>query len=84
MWQISETDKEEIDIYEGVFCNLYAKDIFVVSIGNEDENSLVCVGTNSEFGNPRNNYIETIIDGIEVFKSVKDCLDKIQSWDGFY
>ena len=84
LWQISKSDEDELDIYEGVSSNLYIKEICVVSVGNKNVDSLVYIATNSEFGNPRKNYLETIIDGIVSFNGNKEWLDEVRSWDGFH
>ena len=81
--RISKSDEDELDIYEGVYSNLYTKEICVVSVGNEDVDSLLYIATNSEFGNPWENYLEIIIDGIRSFHGDKEWLDEVQSWIGF-
>ena len=82
--QISKSDGDELDIYEGVSSNLYIKEICVVSVGNKNVDSLLYIATNSEFGNPRKNYLETIIDGIVSFNGDKEWLDEVRSWGGFH
>ena len=84
LWQISKSDEDELDIYEGVSSNLYNKEICAVSVGNEKVDSLVYIATNSEFGSPRKNYLETIINGIVSFNGHKEWLDEVRSWSGFY
>lgn len=84
LWQISKSDEDELDIYEGVSSNLYTKEFSVVSVGNKNVDSLVYIATNSEYGNPRKNYLETIIDGIVSFNGDKEWLDEVRSWDGFH
>ena len=80
LWQISKSDEDELDIYEGVSSNLYTKENCNVSVGNENIDALVYIASNSEFGKPRKNYLETIIDGIVSFNGDKDWLDEVQSW----
>ncbi len=80
LWQISKSDEDELDIYEGVSSNLYTKENCNVSVGYENIDALVYIASNSEFGKPRKNYLETIIDGIISFNGDKDWLDEVQSW----
>ena len=80
LWQISKSDEDELDIYEGVSSNLYTKENCNVSVGYENIDALVYIASNSEFGKPRKNYLETIIDGIVSFNGDKDWLDEVQSW----
>ena len=80
LWQISKSDEDELDIYEVVSSNLYTKENCNVSVGYENIDALVYIASNSEFGKPRKNYLETIIDGIVSFNGDKDWLDEVQSW----
>ena len=80
LWQISKSDEEELDIYEGVSSNLYTKERCNVLVGDENLESLVYIATNSEFGKPRKNYLEIIINGIVSFNGDKEWLNEIQSW----
>ena len=80
LWQISKSDEDELDIYEGVSSNLYTKENCNVSVGYENIDALVYIASNSEFGKPRKNYLETIIDGIVSFNGDKEWLDEVQSW----
>ena len=80
LWQISKTDEDQLDIYEGVSSNLYTKESCNVSVGDENIDALVYIATNSDLGSPRKNYLETIIDGIVSFDGEKEWLYEIQSW----
>ncbi len=80
LWQISKSDEDELDIYEGVSSNLYTKENCNVSVSYDNIDALVYIASNSEFGKPRKNYLETIIDGIVSFNGDKDWLDEVQSW----
>ena len=80
LWEISKSDEDQLDIYEGVSSNLYTKESCNVSVGNENIDALVYIATNSKFGKPRKNYLETIIDGIVSFDGEKEWLHEIQSW----
>ena len=82
LWQISKSDEDELDIYEGVSSNLYTKERCNVSVVDENIDALVYIATNSELGSPRKNYLETITDGIVSFKADVNWIDEVQSWKG--
>ena len=82
LWQISKSDEDQLDIYEGVSSNLYTKESCNVSVGDENIDALVYIATNSKFGKPRKNYLETIVDGIVSFKADVNWIDEVQSWKG--
>ncbi len=80
LWQISKSDEDELDIYEGISSNLYTKESCNVSVGDENVDALVYIASNSEFGNPRKNYLEIIIDGIDSFNADINWMNEVQSW----
>ena len=80
LWQISKSDEDQLDIYEGVSSNLYTKESSNVSVGDENIDALVYIATNSEFGKPRKNYLEIIINGIVSFNGDEEWLNEIQFW----
>ena len=82
LWQISKSDEDQLDIYEGVSSNLYTKESCNVSVGDENIDALVYIATNSELGSPRKNYLETIINGIVSIKADVNWIDEVQSWKG--
>ena len=51
-------------------------------MGDENIDALVYIATNSKFGKPRKNYLETIVDGIVSFKADVNWIDEVQSWKG--
>lgn len=80
LWQISEIDESQLDKYEGVSSNLYRKEICTALVNDDPMKALVYVATDNSPGSPRENYLETILQGLDSFGVSEQWIEEIKSF----
>ncbi len=64
VYEISESDENSLDNYEGVQTGDYRKEMLKIEIGGERKECLVYVDPTEEEGRPKREYIDRINKGI--------------------
>ena len=64
VYDLTETDEQALDLYEGVAKGLYRKEMLTVEVNDEELLCLVYVDPTQAEGPPRPGYIATINQGI--------------------
>ncbi|MBI4245512.1 MAG: gamma-glutamylcyclotransferase [Planctomycetes bacterium] len=81
LWQISNSDEENLDLYEGVRSKLYnKKDIVVITPNNEKVTALVYIAEDNNIGKPRRIYIEKIIGAALDYKFPEAYVSELKQW----
>ena len=81
LWNISESDEEQLDRYEGVRKEFYRKS--TVSVGvheNQTVDALVYVASANEHGKPRPGYMETILRAATDLGFPTHVLEELRAW----
>ena len=78
LWQISEIDEIQLDKYEGVSSNLYRKEMCTALVKEDSVKALVYIANESSPGLARENYLETILQGLVSFNVSEQWIEEIK------
>lgn len=81
LWDISESDERNLDLYEGVAKGFYRKSEVVVALQQgQTVNGLVYVASSNKEGKPRPGYMEKIIRAAVGLRLPTQNLEELNSW----
>ena len=67
IWEITASDEEALDRYEGVRGGYYTKEYLTVEVDGEMKEALIYIMTPRPYGDPSDGYLETIFQGYKDF-----------------
>lgn len=67
IWEISEQDEANLDVYEGVRGGYYTKEYMEVNVNGEKQDALIYIMTPNPYGTPTDGYLNTIVEGYKDF-----------------
>jgi len=75
LWEISKQHEQSLDIYEGVNSGLYKKIFWEISINDTSYKALIYKMNSQSIAEPRQNYLDTIVQGFDDFNLDKKTLE---------
>ena len=67
VWEITEKDEANLDIYEGVRGGYYTKEYTNIQVNGEYRPALIYIMTPNPYGRPADHYLQTIAEGYVAF-----------------